>query len=204
MRKQKEKKGKKMVRRVAAVVMDVFSGDWDGAVPDAHVLEPTGMISWEIVGEDANNPPVTIVQKDISVNEYAAKIKRGSKMREILDGWCYLDADLDENHSRVFDIVAEHESGIDDIHFTFDDCQPSVVVSSLLKESADQLSNLITKLYTVSDDGNVLGLQEKHLMNAHKMRGGSSWIHDIIRVICDSEWWPCKCLCQHKDKCCEW
>ena len=167
----KKNKGKKKVRIVAAVVMDVFSCDWNGAVPDAEVLEPTGMVSQEIVGENANHPRATIVRHDISANEYAAKIKRGTKMREILDGWCYLDADLDESHSSVFDLVTERKSGYDSINFTFEDGQPSVVVSSLPKESADRLSYLITKLYTVSDDGIGLGLQEKDLTNAHQMRG---------------------------------
>ena len=128
------------------MVIYIFLGDWNGAVPDAHVLEPTGMILLENLGEDTNHPRATIVRKDISGNEYAAMIKRGTKMREILDGWCYLDADLDENHSRVFDLATECASGIDDIHFTFDDEQPSVAVSSLPKDSADQLSSLVAKL----------------------------------------------------------
>ena len=67
----------------------------------------------------------------------------------------------------MFDLVTERKSGYDSINFTFEDGQPSVVVSSLPKESADRLSYLITKLYTVSDDGIGLGLQEKHLTNVH-------------------------------------
>ena len=103
-RKHKKMNSRTRKRRVNAQVLDMFGGDWDGAVPDGHVIKSKEGLEREIISEDKNTTGVTIVRTKLTVNEYLGKIQRGKNCREIVDGLCYVEADKDLSKCRAFDI----------------------------------------------------------------------------------------------------
>eukprot|EP00816_Leptocylindrus_hargravesii_P001650 CAMPEP_0196803726 /NCGR_PEP_ID=MMETSP1362-20130617/3204_1 /TAXON_ID=163516 /ORGANISM="Leptocylindrus danicus, Strain CCMP1856" /LENGTH=379 /DNA_ID=CAMNT_0042175525 /DNA_START=453 /DNA_END=1592 /DNA_ORIENTATION=+ len=167
----KKRRGKKNIRKISAKIIDIFSGVWNGAVPDAYVIEHKGLVTKEIVvideGKDSN---ATILNKAMEKEEYLSGIKRGKNMREALEGWCYLHSDLDEEKSRKFDFEGEKAKGIDELCFEFED-KTAVVVSALPQDDADRMATLLSKLYSIGGDNTGLGLDIKHFCNSHKMRG---------------------------------